>query len=218
MQRYAGWFIPLKMETGSTEYRKWSKQYKHEGRAIPIVFVVRSDGTQLFGRSGSLPGLELYQLLEGVAPYAGRFFNARELETIQAAVAQARVELDEEGPAAAIRTLRRLKRIGTLGKLGGYAEASLAADRLVGEIETLGRTAIRAIDARVESDGKSLDAALAMVETKAAYGQLDALKADLRRAQKEFKSDPAKRKMLRRRCCWTDFSAARAVWSWPGPG
>ncbi len=47
LARYAGWFIPLKIETNGSEWGKWVSRYQHEGNSIPIVFVVRADGQRV---------------------------------------------------------------------------------------------------------------------------------------------------------------------------
>ena len=49
LARYSGWFVPLKIDIKGEQWGPWATKYKYEGRGIPILFVVRSDGEQLFG-------------------------------------------------------------------------------------------------------------------------------------------------------------------------
>jgi hypothetical protein len=35
LARYAGWFIPLKIETRGEQWSQWASKYRHEGNTIP---------------------------------------------------------------------------------------------------------------------------------------------------------------------------------------
>ena len=82
LARYAGWFVPLKIETNGAEWAKWSRQYRAEGRGIPIIYVIRADGKQLFSRSGSLPGMELPVMLQQAIAQAGTIYNDLQLHLL----------------------------------------------------------------------------------------------------------------------------------------
>ena len=47
---FAGQFVPLKLVTTgqNEEWSSWSQKYPHEGRTIPVLFVVRADGKKIY--------------------------------------------------------------------------------------------------------------------------------------------------------------------------
>jgi len=44
-------FVPLKVETAGEPWQKWATKYKPEGKGIPIIYVIRSDGQMMYGKT-----------------------------------------------------------------------------------------------------------------------------------------------------------------------
>ncbi len=71
-------FVPVKLDVASKEYAQWRQDHPSEGNTIPKLFVVRADGETLYGRSGSLNGSELPNMLTRALQNSGRILNSKE--------------------------------------------------------------------------------------------------------------------------------------------
>ena len=111
LARYAGWFVPLKVETNGAEWGKWSRQYRAEGRGIPIIYVIRADGKQLFGRSGSLPGMELPVMIQQVLAQAGTIYSDQQLGLLGSTLEKAKQSFDNGDNAAAVQEFSKLRAV-----------------------------------------------------------------------------------------------------------
>lgn len=141
--------MPLKLVTdGSEEWANWKSKYKYEGKTIPILFVIRADGEQLYGQSGSLRGDALPQMLADTLGQAGRSINEQEYEFLASRIQATESALGKTDQADAFLTAARelsplAKNGGTLGSLGSFAEPAIKADELAGEIAKLAGERIR---------------------------------------------------------------------------
>ncbi len=142
LARYTGWFIPLKIETNGEEWGKWASRYRHEGDSIPIVFVVRADGQQLYAKSGSLPGPELLVMIEQVLSQAGTVYSDQQLQILQSTLDKSQELLTADDTAGAVREFSKISNLGTLGQLGSYARAAVEADCFAQKLVEQGETAL----------------------------------------------------------------------------
>ncbi len=197
LARYAGWFIPLKIETQGEEWGKWSSQYRHEGNAIPILFVVRADGQQLFGKSGSLPGPELLVMIEQVLSQAGTVYSDQQLQTLKTSLDKSQELLGAGDTAGAVREFSKVSKLGTLGQLGSYAQAAIQADTFAKKLLEQGRTALTEAKDKLGQEATRWEGALALAEAKRVYSTLPPLKPELVAAANAARADPAARDMLR---------------------
>ncbi len=179
LARYAGWFVPLKIETKGEEWSKWASQYKHEGSAIPIVYVVRADGQQLYGKSGSLPETQLHQMLMYVLKKAGTVFSDQQLGLLATSLERAKQSLESEDLQGAVRELGKIGELGTPGSLGSYAEVAKEADKFAQELIERGRGALAAAKEKLAQEDLQLDGALALMEVRRVYLPLAPLKEDI---------------------------------------
>ncbi len=197
LARYAGWFVPLKIETRGEEWSKWASQYRHEGRSIPIVFVVRADGQQLYGKSGPLPGLELLQMINQVLSQSGTIYSDQQLNTLQASLTRAKQASEEDDVQQAVREMSKLGKIGIPGKLGSFSEVAIEVDRLAEKLAEQGRTALAAAKAQLENEETLFDGALALAETRRTYVTLPALKDELLTELNRMRADDQLRGTLK---------------------
>lgn len=197
LARYAGWFIPLKIETNGEEWRKWAAQYRHEGSSIPIVFVVRADGKQLYARSGSLPGQELPLMLEQVLSQAGTIYNEQQLQVVKSSLDRSQELLAAGDTAGAVREFSKVSKLGALGQLGSYAQTAVQADSFAQKLVEQGRSALTEANEKLGQDDTRLEGALVLAETKRIYSALPPLKSDIVAAASAARTNPELRDTLK---------------------
>lgn len=197
LARYAGWFIPLKIETNGEEWGKWATRYQHEGSSIPIVFVVRADGQQLYGKSGSLPGPELPLMIEQVLGQAGTIYSEQQLQTIKSSVDKATETLAAGDTASAVRELSKISKIGVLGSLGSYSRVAQDADGFAKKLVEQGRAALTAANDTLGQEATRFEGALALAETKRIYSALPPLKNEIVAAANAVRTNPEVRDTLK---------------------
>ena len=197
LARYAGWFIPLKIETNGSEWGKWVSRYQHEGNSIPIVFVVRADGQQLFGKSGSLPGPELPLMIEQVLSQAGTIYSDQQLQILKSSLDKAKANLAAGDTAGAVRELSKTGKLGTLGSLGCYAQVAVEADGFAKKLVEQGSAALKAANDQLGQEATRLEGAIALAEAKRIYSALPPLKSELAAATAAARKNPDVRDTLR---------------------
>jgi hypothetical protein len=197
LARYTGWFIPLKIETNGEEWGKWASRYRHEGDSIPIVFVVRADGQQLYAKSGSLPGPELLVMIEQVLSQAGTVYSDQQLQILQSTLDKSQELLTADDTAGAVREFSKISKLGTLGQLGSYARAAVEADGFAQKLVEQGKTALTGANNKLGQEATRLEGALALAETKRIYSALPPLKGDLAAAASAARTNPELRGTLK---------------------
>ena len=197
LARYAGWFIPLKIETNGDQWGKWATRYQHEGNSIPIVFVVRADGQQLYGKSGSLPGPELPLMINQVLGQAGTIYSDQQLDLLKTSLDKAKGSLAGGDTAGAVRELGRISKLGALGSLGSYAQAALDADAFAKQLIEQGRAALTAANEKLAAEATRFEGALALAETKRIYSALPPLKNEIAAAANAARTKPDLRDTVR---------------------
>jgi hypothetical protein len=197
LARYAGWFIPLKIDTDGDDWQKWARRYRHEGNAIPIIFVVRADGEQLFGKSGSLQGAELPMMIEQVLAKAGTVFNDQQLQTLTTCLEKAKQLRSADDTAGAVRELLKIGRVGTLGKLGSYAEPALEADALAQKLIEQGRKELTAAKQKLEQKDQQLAGAIQLMHARRVYLALPGLKEEIASAYNKTRAQADLRDTLK---------------------
>ena len=190
-------FVPLKVETNGEACQKWARQYKREGTGIPIIYIVRADGQQLYGKSGGKSGAALAVFMQQQLQQAGRIYSDAQIAQLNKAVEEAKKALAEEHTFAAIKKLSSLKKLGTPGSLGSYAEAAIAADSLVKTLTDRGKAELATAKEALASDEPSFDDALAMAEVRRIYSLLPGVKTEISKAVREIKKDKKVSAMLK---------------------
>ena len=187
-------FVPLKMETDGDKWGAWAGKYSHEGNGIPIIYVVRADGTKLYGKSGGL-GDQLPQFLALQLSSAGKILSSAQLAQVQSAVDDAKQALEAGDKFTAIKRLDSLKKLGTTGQLGSFAAPALAADELVAQLTEEGKSALSAAKEQLAGEDK-FAGIMAVLTANRIYGSLPALKKELGAAERELSKDAALRELL----------------------
>lgn len=190
-------FVPLKITTNGPQWQKWASKYRHEGRAIPIIYIVRADGKMLYGKSGSLSGNALPQLLLLSMRNAGRVFNNKEMTLLVKAVENAKKAQAEGDTFATVKAISVVKKFGTPGKLNSHAKIAIEADQLVQKLNEEARAALEAAEAKLAEDNNSFEGAIALVEVNRNYSMLPSLKIELSKAMRAHEKDESLRDLIK---------------------
>ena len=192
-------FVPLKIDTKGDDWKKWARTYKTEGSSIPIIYVVRADGEQLYGKSGAKKGEELPTFMREQLLKSGHIFSDGQISLLSSILAETKKALDDGNTFQAIQTLSAIqkKKIGTPGSLGSYAEAAVELDALVKTLTDRGKAELATAQEGLATDEPSFDDMLAMAEVKRVYSLLPSLKSDILQAVRLVKKKPKLRDMLK---------------------
>ncbi len=189
LAKYAGWFIPLKMESSGEAWGEWRKKYPHEGNSIPIVFVIRADGEKLYGKSGSLPGEQLYQLLNTSLNNSGVLLDDRQLATIHEAVQKTKKLIEANEPLAAVKQLMRVSKIGTPGQIGCYANVAIAADELANQLTEKATSMLEEATNKIGDVETRFDGLADAMKCADAYGRLPSINKEMKALRASWNRD-----------------------------
>jgi hypothetical protein len=192
LSAFAGQFVPVKVITdGNPEWGTLSRKYPTEGNGIPILYVIRADGELLYGKTGSLPGEALPQMLLATLQQSGRSYNDADAAVLAASVEQAKAALAENDQFKAAKALAPLARLGTPGELQSHAESAKEADSLVKQVADTAQASIAEAKEKLADPDSAFDAALTLVQAEAAYATFPNVKADLTVALRDAKKNKA---------------------------
>lgn len=181
-------FVPLKIDTEGDDWGAWSRKHRHEGRGIPILYVVRANGELAYAKSGSKPGDELPQFLAEHLATAGAIFSDAQLMLIKTAVAESNKALESGDEWTAVKRLEPLRKIGQPGKLGSYARAAMEADALYVKLVEQGTAALKTAQEKLAEEDK-FAGVLGIISTNRIYGKLPELRKEVATAQRELSKD-----------------------------
>ena len=155
----------LKVATDEPKtWSAWSRKYKHEGNGIPIVYVVRADGQQLYGKSGTPAPLPLF--LVSALKQGGALLPEKKLELLQRNLERAQ-QLREQGQTeAAVIQLRR--NLNT----GSFASPAVQSEQIAAELTTEATESLKQAREDLQAEGKRLAAAISMLQIDRDYGGL----------------------------------------------
>ena len=187
---YAAQFVPVKIDINSDEYRTWVRDanLKSEGKGVPAVHVVRSDGESLYGQRGGISDDNLKTLLMTTLQTSGRILNVKEVETLTAA-AEKFESLQKAGDIeGAVKAINKAGRIGVPGQIPSYAESANQVNVLVETVSTEVTSKLEELRGAIESGetAEKLDAILTASKLGNDYGKLKVLKPELAKFRKEL--------------------------------
>ncbi len=188
-------FVPLKVDTGTPEWQKWASQYRAEGNGIPIIYVIRADGQMLYGRSGALTGNALPQMLIQAGSGAGKILTDAQVGVVQKAVHAAQVAMDQQDYELAVRKLVALKKLGTPGHLGSFAQPALKADQLAKQLADIAHAKLGEIKQKMV--GEPLQGLVMLADVRRSFSALPAVKADVVKIERKYAKDPQLRDLRR---------------------
>lgn len=190
-------FVPLKVVTSGAEWQKWATRYKSTGRMTPILYAVRADGKQLYGKSGGKSGIELAKFLEEILRNSGRAFNGQEMSVLRNAVSSAQAAINKDDIPTAIKSIGAVSKVGTPGDLGSYGGTAMEADALAKTFIEQGSQAIDQAVAKLDDPTTRFDGALALAEAKFIYAPLSEVAKKAKSAYRKANGDADKKLALK---------------------
>ena len=192
-----GQFVPLKVVSKGDQWQQWASKYKKEGSGIPIIYVVRADGEQLYGKSGALTGDALPRLLASVSEQSGRVFGQSEAMLLEECNQAAEYALEKEEFLKAAAALAPVAKIGKLGSLQSYAAPAIKSDELSKTILEHSMAALKEAETKLDDSEQFFDGVVELTEIKEGYSMF----ADAKQASgvllKKVSRDKSKRELLK---------------------
>lgn len=180
--------MPIKLDVSSPEYAQWRRDHTPDGNGIPQLFIVRADGETLYGRSGSLRGPDLPNMLIAALQNSGRILSAREAQSLVEAADKFTQEKNKGNYESAIKAISRVRKIGEPGQIRSYSEPALRVNRLVIETADEVRNQLKKLANQIETDQADikLKAMLDYLKLREDFGALKMVKPDLAAFQKKY--------------------------------
>ncbi len=197
LARFAGQFVPLKVITAGDQWQQWSRKFKREGRSIPIIYVVRADGEQLYGKSGALSGEALPELLNMVAQRSGRIFNEEEYLVLESCNRAAQQAMDNSDFLAAAVAMKPVVKIGTPGELQSYAEPAIKADELGKKIVEQAATFLSEVDLKLKDPATNFEALIDLSGLREQGAHFPPIKQSSGALLKQVSRDKTQRALLK---------------------
>ena len=174
LSQFVGQFVPLKVVSTGDEWKKWASKFKKEGRSIPIIYVVRADGEQLYGKSGALSGDALPQMLASVSQRSGRVLSESESMLLEECNKAAEDALNEDIYLEAAAALAPVAKIGTLGGLQSYAAPAIKSDELANTVLEHSREALKEVEEKLGDSESEFEGVVELTKIRqfcAAFGE-----------------------------------------------
>jgi len=192
-----GQFVPLKVVSKGDQWQKWATKFKREGSGIPIIYVVRSDGEQLYGKSGALSGDALPQMLTAVSQQSGRVFGESEAMLLEECNAAAEAALDEEQYMKAAEALKPVSKVGRLGGLQSYAAPAIKSDELAKRVLEHSMSALKEVEEKLADSETLFEGIVELSSISQGYGMFEEAKKASNLLLKKVSRDKAARELLK---------------------
>lgn len=181
-------FVPVKIDVDTPEYAQWRQDHSSEGNTIPKLYVVRADDATLYGRSGSLQGRDLPDMLVRALQNSGRILSLQEVNSLNKA-ADEFVKLKQQGDIdKAINAINRVRKIGDPGNIASYSASAMRVNELVTTTATEIKIQLSELATQMKSEETEakLGAILGYLKIRREFGGLKIIKSDLAEFQKKY--------------------------------
>ncbi|MDG2468116.1 MAG: hypothetical protein P8M80_02455 [Pirellulaceae bacterium] len=122
--------VYLRIDLDHPSWKKWNRKFSYQGRMLPIVYLIRADQKQLYGKSNNLPGAQLKKFISQGIAHSGRSFNERELRHLESANQATETALEENKILQALHQLRSASTIYSQQPQVSYANCAQQTSRL----------------------------------------------------------------------------------------
>jgi hypothetical protein len=157
-------YLHIDANKEQTNYQAWSKLYKSKGNGIPAVFIVRSDGKELFNQSGGIGLEELKTFLS----QAGRQLTDKQQALVKKALDTATKYLEEGQKQKSVAAI-----LPVLGS-GGAGEAVQQAETFGKKLVDQARSEFEAAEKKLESADTAVEGALELLQFSRDFGKFAA--------------------------------------------
>ena len=193
--------VPIKIKTGTDMYSQWTRKHKHEGRGIPIVYIVRADGKTLYAKSGKPPTEALSRMLVAALDDAGYIMTQKDVATIEKVTKVFKKHVEAGDIPAALKSLKKAKNyLDSNGNVASYSESATGLQNEISAMMESAATAISEVSVAVGSVDTDDDEKLMQVleqfeETRQRYSLIKSLKRNLSSIQSKINKDSQMKKV-----------------------
>ena len=131
-------FVPLRISGDSPEGERWVKRFPYVGK-LPVVYVIRADGKQLYTHSGVPKNLTVF--LGQQLKQSGRILPLAQMKRLREAVGAAQRAYFDGDQAQASEA------IGRYAEIDCFAEPAVLAKQLAGHLSEEGERLPRPLGA-----------------------------------------------------------------------
>lgn len=197
LSQFVGQFVPLKVISKGDQWQQWTRKYKREGSGIPIIYVVRADGEQLYGKSGALSGDALPQMLASVSQQSGRVLSESESRLLEECNEAAESALSQDVYLEAAAALAPVAKIGTLGALQSYAAPAIKSDELANTVLEQSQSALNEVEEKLDDPATVFDAVVELTKIREFGSAFVEIKQTSNMLLKKVSRDKVQRELLK---------------------
>ncbi|MEC9094497.1 MAG: hypothetical protein VX438_17445 [Planctomycetota bacterium] len=192
--------VYLRIDLDGDSWKRWSQQFPHKGRMLPVVYLIRPDGQQLYGQSNTLPGKQLSQFIDQGVAYCGRSYTALESQRLAFINQSLEAALKVNEFEAALKWTQSVRPFGKPGQLNSFATEAIRNNQLVKEVELKSRSFVQSrigdIQASLQGDsGSQFKAVSQFVTLERALGEFEGRANDLSKVAVKLAIKPGLRKL-----------------------
>lgn len=144
--------VYLRVDLDDDSWRQWSRKFPHQGRMLPIVYLIRSDERQMYGQSNTLPGDQLEKfLVQGVA-HCGTSFSAQQIDELENANKAIDSALKAGNIDGAIKWIGVIEKYGEPGHLNSFASAAIKNNQLFERVAKESQSHVKSELEQISSD------------------------------------------------------------------
>ena len=180
--------MPLRVNIDTPDGKTWTSYFPFEGGTTPALYVIRADGKQMYGRSGTPPNLPRF--LHDQLQDAGEIPSNRQLALMaRASDAASRLYLDNNIGDA-------ITKVKPFAEVNSYALPAVQLKALAEQFEARGEKSINEAANAMQAENPTLEDALALVRTRRTFGKLPSVQASLNDTLTKVRDSTAKLELL----------------------
>lgn len=185
----AAQFVLLKVRTDDPQsWGTWTRKYKYEGRGLPLVFVVRADGKQLYGKAGAPRALP--QFLAAALRSSGKILSRSQLLRMTKSLETVKSQIKEGKIEQAVTTISR----SNAG--GSFAAPAVAMQKVAAELTAKGKKALEDAQKKLKDPATAFDGLLELLQADRHYSRLPALRKPFNLAKRDVRKEAGLRKLM----------------------
>jgi hypothetical protein len=151
----------------------------------------------LYGKSGTLPGPALGQLMQTSLAQSGRIFSPQEVSLLKGAVQQLETAVQQGDLDGAVKTLASAQKFGPAGEIASYSAVAQQLNAAARKIIEQGNQVVAEAQSKLATPQTALEGALQLVDAKTTYAPLKTLRDKAQSAYQQAAKDEAGGAMLK---------------------
>lgn len=192
--------VYLKIDLDDPSWNKWSRKFPHQGRMLPIVYLIRADERQMYGQSNALAGGQLQKFIQQGVAHCGDSLTASQISEIEQINQTLESSIESGEIHEAIKSMQQLKKYGTPGKLNCFASVAQTNNQLVSEVAAKSidhvQTELSTITADLEGiQEHQFRGVYKFVELRDQFGDFDELNEEFSKVAVKLAIKPELRKL-----------------------